>query len=182
MIVKNVFLALLILVSGSTFAAPAPTPAPTTVQGYRLNSGDILSIFVYGEEQLTFKEIPVNDQGLLSFPLIGVVEAQGHTTAEVTQAMVTKLKNGYLNDPQVSVSVVTYRPFYINGEVKKPGGYPYQPGLNLDRAIALAEGLTERGSNKRVTITHADGRKDEKADLSTAISPGDTITIDQGFF
>lgn len=179
MTVKNVFLAVLLLVSGSVLAAQ---PAPSHDDGYRLGSGDILSINVYGEEGLTFKELPVSDAGFLSFPLIGNVIVKDRTTSQVTADMVAKLKNGYLNDPQVSVNVVTYRPFFINGEVKKPGAYPYKPSMTVDNAISMGEGLTERGSNKRVTITHADGRKDEKATTASPISPGDTITIDQGFF
>ncbi|MNJ68872.1 SLBB domain protein [compost metagenome] len=95
-----------------------------------------------------------------------------------------KLKDGYLVEPRVTVSVITYREFYISGEVQKPGGYPYQPGLTLDRAIALAGGLTERASLKRVTIVRGLGetRVAEKATIDTAILPGDTITIAQGFF
>ncbi|WP_213878307.1 polysaccharide biosynthesis/export family protein [Pseudomonas sp. dw_358] len=177
MTVKNVVFALLFLVSGSVFAA-------TVDDGYRLGSGDVLSINVYGEEGLTFKEIPVNDAGVLSFPMIGNVQAKGHTTAEVTDEMVKRLKNGYLNDPQVSVSVVTYRPFFINGEVKKPGGYPYQPGLRVSGAISLGEGLTERGSDSRITVIRASDptHKEEKAKLDDPVAPGDTINVQQGFF
>jgi protein involved in polysaccharide export with SLBB domain len=179
MIVKNVFLAVLLLVSGSVLAAKQET---THDDGYRLGSGDIVSVNVYGEEGLTFKELPVSDAGFLSFPLIGNVAVKGRTTTEVTDEMVTKLKSGYLTDPQVSVNVVTYRPFYINGEVKKPGGYPYKPGMTVDNAISMGEGLTERGSSKRVTIKRAGDDKEVDATTSTKVGPGDTVKIDQGFF
>jgi protein involved in polysaccharide export with SLBB domain len=84
----------------------------------------------------------------------------------------------------VSVSIINYREFYISGEVNSPGGYPFQPGLTLDRAIALAGGLTERASKRRITIIRGGDKREtiEKAALNTTVKPGDTITIDQGFF
>ena len=177
MTVKNVVFALLFMLSGSVFAATAD-------DGYRLGSGDVLSINVYGEEGLSFKEIPVNDAGILSFPMIGDIAAKGHTTSEVTKMMVTKLQDGFLNNPQVSVSVVTYRPFFINGEVKKPGGYPYQPGLRVSGAISLGEGLTDRGSDSRITIIRGSdaSHTPQKAKLDDPVAPGDTINVQQGFF
>ena len=80
----------------------------------------------------------------------------------------------------MTVSVVEYRPVYIGGEVKAPGGYPYKPGLTMDRAIALAGGLTERASVNRININRGGSAK--PAQLATPVEPGDTITIDQGFF
>jgi protein involved in polysaccharide export with SLBB domain len=89
-----------------------------------------------------------------------------------------------LKDPKVSVSAITYRKFFISGEVQKPDGYNYQPGLTVDRAVALAGGLTERASKKKITITRGSGdkRSEEQAEFNSKVEPGDTITIDQGFF
>lgn len=151
---------------------------------YQLGSGDVIRISVHGEPDLTFEEIRLTDAGTFTFPFIGEVDANGKTAGEVRNILVERLKDGYLIDPRVSVSVANYREFYIAGEVKLPGGYPYQPGLTLDRAIALAGGLTERASTKRMTIVRGSqgSRAEEKATMNTLVRPGDTINIDEGFF
>ncbi|MDB6050927.1 MAG: capsular biosynthesis protein [Pseudomonas sp.] len=151
---------------------------------YQLSSGDVININVFGETDLSFKEIRLNDAGTFSYPFIGEINAKGLTPAQVEKLITDKLKDGYLVAPRVSVSVLTYRQFYISGEVKLPGGYPFQPGLTLDRAIAVAGGLTERASDKRITIVRgADPtRSSIKASLNTLVEPGDTINIEQGFF
>lgn len=151
---------------------------------YQLGSGDIISVSVYGEPDLSFNEIRLTDAGTFTYPFIGEVDASGKTSNEIQRLLTEKLKDGYLIDPRVSVSIVNYREFYISGEVRSPGGYPYQPGLTLDRAIALAGGLTERASTRRISIVRGgdDSRQAEKATLNTLVRPGDAITIDQGFF
>ncbi|AOE83149.1 polysaccharide biosynthesis/export family protein [Pseudomonas sp. TCU-HL1] len=151
---------------------------------YKLASGDVIRINVFGEEDLSFKKIRLTDAGTFSYPFVGEVQAKGKTAAEIEQIIVDKLKGDYLVDPRVSVSVLQYREFFISGEVKTPGGYPFQPGLTLRRAVALAGGLTERASDKRITIIrdHDTSRTPEPANLDTLVMPGDTITIDQGFF
>jgi polysaccharide export outer membrane protein len=166
--------AVVLMCSFPVFAAPQ----------YRLGSGDTIRINVFGETDLTFQEIRLTDAGTFSYPFIGEVNAKGRTPSEVETLITNKLKDGYLVAPRVSVSVLTYRSFYISGEVKQPGGYPFEPGLTLDRAIALAGGLTERASDKRIHIIRgADTRRSsEKASLNTLVEPGDTITIEQGFF
>ena len=100
------------------------------------------------------------------------------------QLLVSKLKGDYLINPRVSVSVLEYRSFYISGEVKTPGGYPFQPGLTLRRAVALAGGFTERASENKITIVRDANPEQgkEKANLDAVIKPGDTITVAEGFF
>lgn len=151
---------------------------------YQLSSGDVININVFGEADLSFKEIRLTDAGTFSYPFIGEINAKGLTPTGVEALITNKLKDGYLKDPRVSVSVLTYRQFYISGEVKLPGGYPFQPGLTLDRAIAVAGGLTERASDKRISIIRGSDptRSVAKASLNTLVEPGDTINIDQGFF
>lgn len=158
--------------------------AAATAAQYELGSGDVVRISVHGEPDLSFDEIRLTDAGTFTFPFIGEVDANGKTAGQVRALLTEKLKDGYLIDPRVSVSVVNYREFYIAGEVKLPGGYPYQPGLTLDRAIALAGGLTERASTKRMSIVRGSegSRAAEKATMDTLVRPGDTINIDEGFF
>ena len=151
---------------------------------YKLASGDVISISVFGEPDLSVKELRLTDAGSFSYPFVGEVQAKGKTAAEIEQIIITKLKGDYLVDPRVSVSVLTYREFFISGEVKKPGAYPFQPGLTLRRAVALAGGLTERASEGRITIIRDNNpdRTPEQATLDTQVKPGDSINIDQGFF
>ena len=161
----------------ATFAADPGTQ-------YKLAAGDVLRITVFGERDLSFEKIRLNDAGMFSYPFLGDIAAKGFTPNQVEKIIVDGLKQGYLVDPKVSVNLIVYRSFYINGEVQKPGSYPFEPGLTLEKAIALGGGLTERASIKRVTIVRGDGSPPltDKITRSTAIGPGDTISIAQGFF
>ena len=151
---------------------------------YKLASGDVIRINVFGEPDLSLEEIRLNDAGIFSYPFLGEVRAKGKTAAEIEQYFTEQLKGDYLVDPRVTVSVLKYREFFISGEVKEPGGYRFQPGLTLRRAVALAGGLTERASVGRITIIRDQDpdRTPQPATLDTQVMPGDTITIDQGFF
>lgn len=151
---------------------------------YRLASGDVIRINVFGEKDLSFEEIILSDAGTFSYPFLGEVRALGKTAIEIEQTLTERLRGDYLVDPRVSVRVLKYRQFYISGQVKNPGGYPYQPGLTLRSAAALAGGLTERASERRITIIRESdpARRPVPATLDTPINPGDTITIDMGFF
>lgn len=151
---------------------------------YKLAAGDVLRITVFGEPELSLKKIRLNDAGTFSYPFLGEISAKGLTPSQVEKIIVDGLKQGYLNDPKVSLSQIEYRSFYINGEVQKPGSYPFVPGLTLEKAIALGGGLTERASIKRVTILRGEGDKTltDEVTRNTTITPGDTISIAQGFF
>lgn len=175
-IAKLTLAAMAILASANSFADGSST--------YKLASGDVIRINVFSEPDLSFEEIRLNDAGIFSYPFIGDVRAKGKTAAEIEQHIAKKLQDGYLVNPRVSISVLQYREFYISGEVEKPGGYPFQPGLTVRRAAALGGGLTERASSNRITIIRDQDpmRRPEPASLDTLIMPGDTITIEQGFF
>ncbi|WPN44518.1 MULTISPECIES: polysaccharide biosynthesis/export family protein [unclassified Pseudomonas] len=165
------------------FLASATHAADPAVD-YKLSAGDVLRITVFGEPELSVKKVRLNDAGTFSYPFLGEIVAKGKTPNQVEKTIVDGLKQGYLVDPKVSISQIEYRPFYINGEIQKPGSYPFVPGLTLEKAIALGGGLTERASMKRVTILRGDGSPPLEDDVSktTVISPGDTISIAQGFF
>lgn len=197
------FFCLLSLVVLSTFgasasiaaAAPQPaTSAPSTppdsdlnaaadLNDYRLGADDKVRILVYNEPNLT-GEYTVNSGGLISFPLIGDVEALDRTTQQVKQDIEKKLAAGYLRAPQVSIDVLTYRPFYILGEVNKPGDYPYSAGLTVLRAVATANGFTYRADEKHVYLKHAGETKETRFDLKTdrPVKPGDTLRIGERYF
>ncbi|MBR9827622.1 MAG: polysaccharide export protein [Oceanospirillales bacterium] len=151
---------------------------------YTLGSGDVISINVFGEEDLTFEQIRLNDAGIFSYPFLGEVRANGRTAIEIESIIIRGLKGDYLIDPKVSVSILEYRDFFVNGEVKAPGGYPFKPGLTLRKAVALAGGLSERASESKISIIREEGanKRTFKATMDTPVMPGDIITIDQSFF
>ncbi len=168
----------------SSITASAQTDVMQGNSTYKLSSGDVIRVLVYGEPDLSVEQTRLTDAGTFSYPFVGEVKAQGRTVAELERVLTNALRGDFLVDPRVSVSVLEYREFYISGEVKSPGGYKYQPGLNLRRAIALAGGLTERASVKRITVLRDQDlqRKPQRVTLDEAVLPGDTINIEQGFF
>ncbi|ANG61178.1 capsular biosynthesis protein [Marinobacterium aestuarii] len=151
---------------------------------YKLGSGDVISITIFGEEDLSVSELRLTDAGSFSYPFLGEVRALGKTAADIERLIIAGLSGDYLIDPRVSVSILEYREFFVNGEVKSPGGYPFKPGLTLRKAIALAGGFTERASDSKMMIIRDNdsSRTPTRASLDTAIMPGDIITIDQSFF
>ena len=131
--------------------ALAAPPAPGQNRSYSLGPGDRVRVIVFGEDQLT-GEFEVSGGGSLSLPLIGEVAAQGLTTAELGTKIANILREQYIRDPRVSVEVVSYRPYYILGEVNKPGQYPFTDGLTVIEAVATANGFTYRADVRWVYI------------------------------
>lgn len=149
---------------------------------YRLSSGDRVKIIVYGEGDLSL-ETTLDDSGVINYPFMGEVAIEGMTVKTLERKIYNHLKGDYLINPNVHVSIESYRPFFVNGQVKQPGGYPYQPGLTLRRAISLAGGYTERASKKNTFIIHqSQPEKRIRAKQHTKIKPGDTITVEESFF
>ncbi len=150
---------------------------------YTIGIGDELRILVYGEPDLTVNAL-IEDDGNMNFPFLGEIKVIDKTANQIQKIIHARLLGDYLIQPSVDVSIISYRPFFIHGEVKKPGAYAYQPGLNIDQAIALSGGLTERASEQKIYI-----KKDvngetvtRKVNVTYNISPGDSITIKQSFF
>lgn len=157
-----------------------------TAEGYRLDAGDKIYIRVLGEESMSL-EIEIGESGSITYPLLREVQAKGLTTNELEDRMVRRLiDEEYLIEPDISINIVEYRPFYISGEVEAPGSYPFEPGLTLRRAVSLAGGFTERASRTRITILDDDNNEVEPEGddeiLDIRVSPGYTITVDQRFF
>ncbi|MBC6982489.1 polysaccharide biosynthesis/export family protein [Caulobacter sp. 17J80-11] len=186
------FLALLSILSAFAVAGcqqgPAQGPAVETsaqVQNfeYRLGAADKLRVIVFGEETLS-GEFVVSGAGTVSMPLIGEIKAAGLTVPQVQAAIEERLRDGYLKDPKVSTEVLNYRPFYILGEVKKPGEYPYTNALTVMNAAARAEGFTYRADTRRVFIKHANETAEREYPLtsSTPVAPGDTVRVGERYF
>jgi protein involved in polysaccharide export with SLBB domain len=129
-------------------------------------------------------EYVITGSGTLSFPLVGDVAAKGLTIPDFQDALRDRLADGYLKDPRVTVEVLTYRPFYILGEVNKPGEYAYTNGLTVMNAIATAGGFTYRANHKTIML-RAPGESAEHSEPLTAttpVNPGDTIRVRERYF
>ena len=151
---------------------------------YQLGSGDVISITVFGEDDLKLQKIRLTDAGTISYPVLGELGVLGLTVGELEKVITDGLKGRYLVNPKVSVSVDEYRPFFINGQVERGGGYPFQPGLTVRKAVTLAGGFKERASKEKIFIIRDKERnaKPVKVDLDTPVHPGDIITVEESFF
>ncbi|HDY8036115.1 polysaccharide biosynthesis/export family protein [Vibrio vulnificus] len=151
--------------------------------GYQLNSGDSISILVYGEDDLSIPNILLTSDGQIDYPYLGRVLVKGKTPKELKEEIEQKLKGDYLVNPKVMVSINKFRSFYVNGEVRRPGSFEYQPGLTIEKAIAIAGGLTDRASRSNIHLTQSqNGETIKKVSLSQKVSPGDIVVIEQSFF
>lgn len=155
-----------------------------SLSSYKLGAGDVVSIRVFGEEELTREKVRLSDAGTLSYPVLGELRVQGMTVGELEKLIIESLKGRILVNPRVSVQLDEYRPFFVNGMVEKPGSYPYLPGLTVRQAASIAGGLKERASRSGIYIIRSgdDSQQAYKATLSDTVLPGDTIIIEQSFF
>jgi polysaccharide export outer membrane protein len=162
----------------------APT-VPVSDLEYRLAPGDKVRIVVFGEENLSGDYV-VTSAGNLSFPLIGNLPAGDKTVETLQTALTAALADGYLKDPRVSIQVVAFRPFYILGEVARPGEYAVSTGLTLQQAVATAAGYTYRANTRKVFIRRASDTAETLVDLRESapiiIRAGDTIRIPERHF
>ncbi len=150
---------------------------------YRLGAGDKVRVLVYNEQDLS-GEFEVDGTGQISLPLIGTLKVSGLTVTEVERQVGNKLANGFLINPQVSLEIMNYRPFYILGEVKQPGSYDYVNGMTILNAVALAGGFTPRAQEKKIEVTRKNGDKEIKLQsaITAKVLPGDIIRIPQRLF
>lgn len=151
---------------------------------YEIAPGDRLRVNVFGDTTLN-GEYGVDQTGALPLPLVGSVPVAGHTTNGAAGAIASALKSGgFLRDPRVSVEVINFRPFYILGEVNRPGEYPYKAGMSLFAAVATAGGYTYRANSGKVYIRKGSEGVEREYELTSdiAILPGDVIRIPERYF
>ena len=167
---------------------PQTTPlrasyTPETDRPYHLGTGDKVRVLVYGEDDLS-GEFQVDENGNISVPMIGETHASGLTGSALEQAIQTKFADGYLNDPRVSVQVTQYRPFYIIGQVNKPGEYSYVNAMAAPNAIALAGGYSDHADDSELYIRRYGETAEHEypADATTRIFPGDVIRVTKSNF
>lgn len=166
-------------------SAPAAQVSSASVSSdsYVLGVGDLVRIQVYGEPDLTLQS-RLESKGSISYPFLGEIRVVGRSVADVREMVKRGLADGYLKKPEVQVLVTEYRSFFVNGEVRRPGGYPFLPGLTVQKAVAVAGGLTERASTRKMfLVKENDPRaKRVKVDINAVIMPGDTLIIEEGVF
>jgi len=154
------------------------TSPPQQTGDYRLGPGDKLRLIVYGEDDLggTFD---VDGAGNVSLPLIGQVQVAGRSARDVENIVTADFADGFLKQPRVNIEIVQYRPFYVIGEVNKPGQYPYVSDMSVLNAVALAGGYTEKAVESGVYIRRNGETKESyyDADGATKIYPGDVVRV-----
>lgn len=176
--------------SGCTFMdePPKPRPVDTPVHAADLSSyefapGDQIKIDTLEHKDLSI-ETAVADDGTIEMPLMGRIKVTGLTTSRLRDVITQALDRDFIVNPKVNVEILEYRPFYVSGEVKSPGSFEYQAGMDVRKAVALAGGYTRRASHDAIDITRPvlgkkrtfPGRKD------TRVLPGDVIEIQRRWF
>ena len=150
---------------------------------YTLQAGDRIFIQVFDEPDLTMEQT-VGQSGSINYSYLGTVEVAGKSPEQLTDDITEKLRDGYLKNPSVNITVRQYRSFFVDGQVRSPGSYGYEPGLTLAKAVSLAGGMTDRASKRKIFLTReVNGDKTRyRVDLSQTIEPGDVIEIQERFF
>lgn len=154
-----------------------------TISEYELGAGDKIHIMVYREPDLTL-DTKISDAGTIILPFLGEIPVAGLTLGGLKHKLSEGLNGRYLVDPQVSVSIVEYREFFVNGEVKKPGAFAYMPGLTVHKAVSIAGGFTDRALQSSAQLISG---KDQAANvhevkLDAPVMPGDMVIIEESFF
>ena len=172
-----------------SLAACASDPGPSRAlsnnlaSAYQLDSGDQLRVVVFGQTDLS-NTYSVDGGGNVAFPLVGAVPARGLTIREFEQQLGARLGARYLRNPDVTVEVAQYRPFFILGEVQNPGQYPYVAGMTIQTAAAIAGGFTSRAKTQSADISRQVSGRVVTGSVSSqyAVRPGDTITVRERLF
>jgi polysaccharide export outer membrane protein len=177
------FLFLLVLIPLAGCALAPQNYAVDTAGPYRLASGDVVRVTVYGDKDLT-NTYKIDDSGAISFPLVGPVRVGGDTTASAAARLSAALANGFMRSPNVVVEVAEYRPFFIQGEVTNSGQFAYIYGMTARDAVSTAGGFKDTADRGSVMVFRPHGG--EMARLHVAldfpIQPGDTVVIGERWF
>ncbi|ATO31485.1 hypothetical protein DZA65_00540 [Dickeya dianthicola] len=178
-----IFLCLSVWLAGCTLSNPRQMDKPDNgTTGYQLDEGDSVNILVYGEPEMAMTFM-LDKSGEITFPYIGQLVLKGKTPGQVGEELANRLRGDYLQNPMVTVSIAEFRKFYITGEVVKPNGYAYEPGLTVEKSLALAGGFTDRADRKDVSIRLSNSNQlIENVDVRHAVHPGDTVIVGMSFF
>jgi len=188
---------ILSLITGLILSLPAGSFAQNKGAEYTIGVDDILDINVLKPEELT-KTVTVAPDGAITFPYIGSVVVKGHTIAQIQDEIQTRLADGYMKYPVVSVSLQQSlsRKFFVYGEVVKPGSFPMEENITVLRAISMAGGFTQFGSSSKVKVlrpkktgvgyetikVNIKGIMNGDSDEDVLLKPGDIVTVSEGVF
>lgn len=176
-----------VLLAAAALAGCAGTSVPEEptppLSAYVLGIGDRVKITVLELQDMTV-EADVAADGTIDLPLVGSLRVAGRTTPEVRTALSERLARDYIKDPKVNVEVTEYRPFYVLGQVNRPGSYPFEPELDIRKAVAVAGGFNRRAdTDAAYLVRDVDGRSDRRlVGLGTRVFPGDVIEVDRRLF
>ena len=163
----------------TTAAAPAAAVGDIAT-GYGLGAGDRVRVTVFRHPDLS-GEFQIDGGGSLALPLVGDIDAAGLNSRQLEQRIGDRLKEeSYLVEPRVAVEVLTYRPFYILGEVNRPGEYEYTNNMTVTNAVAVAGGYTYRADSSDMLIRRGDCVV--PADVTTKVLPGEVVIVPERFF
>ena len=186
-LVCSAVVAMAILVSGCSAGTLSETEATSLAAAAsgpaKLQPGDKITVYVYGEDKLS-GEYQLNQSGQISLPLAGTIEAKGLTQSELEQALAKKFRSEYLKQPKVTVTIASLQPYYVMGEVEKPGEFAYKSGLNVLTALAIAGGPTYRASRSTVQIQRRgeSSMREYPISASVPILPGDVVKVPERYF
>jgi polysaccharide export outer membrane protein len=173
-----------LLITGCSGYRPAPAAFHQILnEPYRLGAGDRIRVTVFEQDGLS-NTYSVDQSGYFAFPLVGNVPARGHTAQQIEATLATKLRQGFLRDPDVSVEIDRYRPIFVMGEVGAAGQYSYVPGLTVHKAIAIAGGFSPRAYQGNADITRNINGKVMTGRVLTSdpLLPGDTVYVRERLF
>jgi len=165
------------------FPWAASSAAGSEALDYSIGVSDELSVDIrnLGQSEYSF-DVRVPRNGRISIPLLGEILIRGHTIQQTEILLESRLRDGYLKQPEVTIRVTEFRPFFIDGAVESPGAYPYQHGLTVEKAIVLAGGLSEFADEANITVSSENNPNEEKTiDVTALVAPGDIITIDESY-
>lgn len=153
------------------------------IDSYRLGPNDEISLTVFGERDLSVIR-QLDGQGVVDLPLIGRVDLSTLTSSQAVQKISARYQNGYLQSPQITLQIIKYRPFFVLGEVGKPGRYDYQENITVLEAVAASEGFTYRANQKSIEIIRKINNQPQSftANTHSIVLPGDIIKIKERFF
>ncbi|KHK93230.1 polysaccharide biosynthesis/export family protein [Novosphingobium malaysiense] len=179
---RAIALAACALLMGCASTASNTLPSADVVQ-YRLSAGDALQLDVFREEAFS-GEYTISDEGTISLPMVGSVQAAGKTLGQLRRELAETLRQDYVRDARINLEILNFRPIYILGEVQKPGEYAFSERMSVHGLVAKAGGFTYRANEKVVFIRHADEAEEKAYKLTSgaAVLPGDTVRIDQRYF
>jgi protein involved in polysaccharide export with SLBB domain len=151
---------------------------------YKLGAGDKIRVVVLADPEFS-GEYEVDASGNISVRMIGRLSVLGITPAELEATLTERYRSsGYLRDPKVSVELLSARPFFVLGEVLKPGSYPYVAGLTIAQVIAISGGYTRRASTSRIKVKRfgSPAGSEESVTEDSIVNPGDIVRVPERLF